>query len=84
MPTMRYCVNVMRLVFGSEPARASAFGRFAGDWADEDIAGVLEFDGGLGFVSCSTTSARRERLKIVGAEGRITLNAPFKADKVGR
>jgi len=78
-----YCVNVLRLAFGSEPVQASAFGRFAGDGADEELAGVLEFDGGLGFVSCSTTSARRERLEIVGADGRITLNAPFRADKEG-
>ena len=78
-----YCVNVLWLAFGSEPARASAFGRFAGDGSDEELAGVLEFGGGLGFVSCSTTSARRERLEIAGTDGRITLNAPFRADKEG-
>ncbi len=78
-----YCVNALRLAFGSEPVRASAFGRFAGDGSDEELAGVLEFDEGLGFVSCSTTSARRERLEIVGTNGRITLNAPFRADKAG-
>ncbi len=78
-----YCVNALRLTFGSEPVRASAFGRFAEDGADEELAGVLEFDGGLGFVSCSTTSARRERLEIVGTNGRITLYAPFRADKEG-
>jgi predicted dehydrogenase len=76
-------VNVLRLAFGSEPVRASAFGRFAEDGADEEIAGMLEFDGGIGFVSCSTTSARRERLEIAGTDGRITLNAPFRADKEG-
>ncbi len=78
-----YCVNVLRLAFGSEPVRASAFGRFAEDGADEELAGILEFDGGLGLVSCSTTSARRERLEIAGADGRITLDAPFRADKEG-
>ena len=78
-----YCINALRFAFGLEPVHASAFGRFAADGADEELAGVLEFDGGLGFVSCSTTSARRERLEIVGADGRITLNAPFRADKEG-
>ena len=78
-----YCVSGLRLAFGAEPRRATAFGRFAGDGADRDLAGVLEFDGGLGFVSCSISSARRERLEIVGTDGRITLTAPFRPDKAG-
>ncbi len=78
-----YCVSGARLAFGSEPKRATAFARFAPDGADEELAGVLEFDSGLGFVSCSTSSARRERLEVIGAEGRILLDAPFRADKAG-
>jgi xylose dehydrogenase (NAD/NADP) len=78
-----YCVSGLRLVYGSEPRRASAFARFAGDEADEELAGVLEFDGGLGFVSSGASSARRERLEIVGTDGRITLDAPFRPDKAG-
>ena len=78
-----YCISGLRLAFGSEPRRASAFGRFAEDGADEELAGILEFEGGLGFVSCSASSARRERLEIVGPDGRITLDAPFRPDKAG-
>ena len=78
-----YCVSGVRLAFGLEPKRATAFARYAADGADEELAGVLEFDGGLGFVSCSTSSARRERLEIVGTDGRVTLHAPFRADKAG-
>lgn len=78
-----YCVSGLRLAFGDEPLRATAVARFAGDGADEELAGVLEFDGGLGIVSCSITSARRERLEVVGTEGRILLSAPFRADKAG-
>ena len=78
-----YCVSGVRLAFGSEPKRATAFARYADDGADEELAGVLEFDGGLGFVSCSTSSARRERLEVVGTDGRVTLHAPFRADKAG-
>ncbi len=78
-----YCVSGLRLVFGVEPRRATAFGRFAEDGADRDLAGVLEFDEGLAFVSCSISSARRERLEIVGTGGRIALNAPFRPDKAG-
>lgn len=43
-----YCVSGLRLAFGAEPRRATAFGRFAGDGADRDLAGALEFDGGSG------------------------------------
>jgi D-xylose 1-dehydrogenase (NADP+, D-xylono-1,5-lactone-forming) len=78
-----YCVSGLRLAFGVEPRRATAFGRFDEDGADRDLAGVLEFDEGLAFASCSISSARREWLEIAGTDGRITLNAPFRPDKAG-
>jgi predicted dehydrogenase len=78
-----YCVSGLRLALGSEPRRATALGRFDEDGADRDLAGILEFDGGLGCVSCSLSSARRERLEIVGTDGCITLDAPFRPDKAG-
>jgi xylose dehydrogenase (NAD/NADP) len=78
-----YCLSGLRLGFGVEPRRAMAFGRFDKDGADREIASVLEFDEGLAFVSCSISSARRERLEIVGTDGRITLDAPFRPDKAG-
>ncbi|MDQ3497525.1 MAG: Gfo/Idh/MocA family oxidoreductase, partial [Actinomycetota bacterium] len=78
-----YCVSGLRLAFSVEPRQATAFGRFDRDGADRDLAGILEFDEGLAFVSCSISSARRERLEIVGTDGRITLNAPFRPDKAG-
>ena len=78
-----YCVSGLRLAFGSEPVRATAFGRFDDEGADRDIGGVLEFEGGVGLVSCSISSSRRERLEIVGTDGRITLHTPFRADKAG-
>jgi xylose dehydrogenase (NAD/NADP) len=78
-----YCVSALRLAFGSEPGRASAFARFDEEGADRELAGVLEFDSGLGVVSSSISSARRERMELVGEEGRISLDAPFRADKAG-
>ena len=78
-----YAVSGVRLAFGGEPRRASAFARFDEDDADQELAGVLEFDEGVGVVSCSISSARRERLEIVGTDGRMTLEAPFRADKAG-
>lgn len=78
-----YCVSGLRLAFGAEPRRASAFALFDEDGADRELAGTLEFDGGFGLVSCGISSARRERLEILGTEGKILLNAPFRADKAG-
>ena len=78
-----YCVSALRLAFGSEPHRASALARFDEEGADKEMAGVLEFDAGLGIVSSSISSARRERMEIVGEEGRIFLDTPFRADKAG-
>jgi D-xylose 1-dehydrogenase (NADP+, D-xylono-1,5-lactone-forming) len=78
-----YCVSALRLVFGAEPGRASAFARFDEEGADRELAGVLEFDAGFGVVSSSISSARRERLEIAGVEGTISLDAPFRADKSG-
>lgn len=78
-----YCVSGVRLAFSGEPHRATAFARFAEDGADAEFSGMLEFDGGIATVSCGTTSARRERLEIVGTEGRVVLDAPFRADKAG-
>jgi D-xylose 1-dehydrogenase (NADP+, D-xylono-1,5-lactone-forming) len=78
-----YCVSALRLAFGSEPHRASAFARFDEEGADRELAGVLEFDSELGIVSSSISSARRERVEVIGEEGRITLDAPFRADKAG-
>lgn len=78
-----YAVSAVRLAFGGEPRRVSAFARFDEDDADRELAGVLEFDEGTGIISCSISSARRERLEIIGTEGRITLGAPFRPDKDG-
>jgi xylose dehydrogenase (NAD/NADP) len=78
-----YCVSALRLVFGAEPGRVSAFARFDEEGADRELAGVLEFDAGFGVVSSSISSARRERLEIVGVEGTISLDTPFRADKSG-
>ena len=78
-----YCVSGLRLAFGGEPRRATAAATFDEEGADRELAGVLEFDSGFGLISCSISSARRERLEIVGEDGTITLDAPFRADKSG-
>jgi D-xylose 1-dehydrogenase (NADP+, D-xylono-1,5-lactone-forming) len=78
-----YCVSGLRLAFEGEPHRASAAATFDEEGADRELAGVLEFGTGFGLISCSISSARRERLEIVGEDGAISLDAPFRADKSG-
>lgn len=78
-----YCVSGLRLAFGDEPRQATAFARFDDDGADLEFAGTLEFAAGLGVVSCSISSGRRERLEITGTEGLLRLEAPFRPDKAG-
>lgn len=78
-----YAVSGTRLAFGSEPRRASAFARFDEDNADREVAGVLEFDEGVGVISCSISSAKRERMEIFGTDGKVVLEAPFRPDKTG-
>ena len=78
-----YCVSALRLAFGGEPRHATAIARFDSGGADRELAGTLVFEGGLGIVSCGISSARREQMEIVGTEGTISLDAPFRADKSG-
>lgn len=78
-----YCAGGLRLVFGSEPTGASARAHFDEDGADREISGLLEFEQGLGVLSCGISSARRESLTVTGTEGRATLRAPFRSDKSG-
>ena len=78
-----YCVSGLRLAFGDEPRRTSAYAQFDEEGAERELAAVLEFEAGLGVVSCSISSVRRERMEIVGTEGKISLDAPFRADKAG-
>jgi predicted dehydrogenase len=78
-----YCAGGLRLVFGSEPVGASARARFDEDGADRESSGLLEFDSGLGTLSCGLESARRESLTVTGTEGRATLRSPFRSDKSG-
>jgi predicted dehydrogenase len=78
-----YCASGLRLVFGSEPVGASARARFDEDGADRESSGLLEFEQGLGVLSCGLSSASRESLTVTGTEGRATLRAPFRSDNSG-
>lgn len=78
-----YCASGLRLVFDAEPIRAFARARFDEDGADRESSGILEFEQGLGLLSCGLSSASRESLIVTGTEGRATLTAPFRPDRSG-
>jgi len=72
-----YCVDLLRLVAGAEPARVAAFRQMRGD-VDAATAGLLEFPSGmLGHFSCSFAAARSQHLAVAGRDGALTLDWPI-------
>jgi len=71
-----YCVNVARLVAGTEPLRAFALAHM--DRVDRSMTGCLEFpDGLLAHFETSIENFERHRLEIAGTDGAITLERPW-------
>ncbi len=74
-----YCINVMRLMTGEEPAEAHAAARFGEEsQVDELLAGVLRFpSGAVGHFDCSLRAFRTHTYEIRGTTGRIQVEAGF-------
>ena len=75
-----YCINGARLIFESEPKDAIAWSRIGPDnGVDETTIGVLKFPNQLtlGF-ECSLLSPYSNSLEVIGTEGVITSNKPFR------
>ncbi|MFL5755683.1 MAG: Gfo/Idh/MocA family protein, partial [Chloroflexota bacterium] len=73
-----YPVNVARRVAGEEPDRVSAFARFDERGVDRTFIGQLHFPSGLlAQFDSGFAAADRERVEIVGNDGRLVLDAPF-------
>ncbi|MBX7257263.1 MAG: Gfo/Idh/MocA family oxidoreductase [Candidatus Hydrogenedentes bacterium] len=71
-----YCVNVSRLIAGTEPIRAAAIARREG--VDGTMIGVLEFPNGLlSHFECSFEQYDRSYVEIEGSEGIITIPKPW-------
>jgi predicted dehydrogenase len=73
-----YCVNLSRMLFGSEPIRVQ--GSVACDpvmGVDVLTSAVLDFDGGIASFTCSTRAEPDQRVHIYGTEGRISMEIPF-------
>jgi len=67
-----YCVNLSRMIAGSEPSRVFAFERRT--TVDDSMVGALEFENGpLAHFECSIEAGERCRVEIAGTDGEIVL-----------
>jgi predicted dehydrogenase len=73
-----YCVNLSRMLFGSEPIRVQgSVTRDPVTGVDTLTSGILDFDDGIASFTCSTRAEPDQRVHIYGTEGRISLEIPF-------
>lgn len=74
-----YCVNVMRLLTGEEPDRATAIARVGlQSGVDEKLSGVLGFPSGIvGHFDCGLRTYRTHTYEVRGTEGRILVEKGF-------
>lgn len=75
-----YCVNVARLIAGSEPLAVTARATWAASGVDESISGTLEFGDGLfaAVDSSFATGPSQQSLTISGTNGRMIVPHPFR------
>ena len=73
-----YCVNLSRMLFGTEPIRVQGtVTRDPVTGVDTLTSGILDFDDGIASFTCSTRAEPDQRVHIYGTEGRISLEIPF-------
>jgi len=73
-----YCVNLSRMLFGSEPTRVQAsIRRDPATGTDVVTSAILDFAGGTATFSCSTRAEDDQRVDIYGTAGRISIGIPF-------
>ncbi len=73
-----YCINLSRMLFGSEPLRVEAsVTRDPGSRVDVLTSGLLTFPGGVATFTCSTRVEPDQRVDIYGTSGRISIPIPF-------
>lgn len=76
-----YCVNMMRLMTGEEPLRATAQARWGNSGVDEAMVGTLEFpSGALGHFDCGFDSVFENAYEIRGDKGRLWVEKGFVAE----
>ena len=73
-----YCVNLSRMLFGSEPTRVEAsMVRDPVSGTDVLTSGMLEFGDGVATFTCSTRVEDDQRVHVYGTQGRISIWIPF-------
>jgi predicted dehydrogenase len=73
-----YCVNVCRTIAGSEPLEVQAHAQWTGRGVDEQMAGMLRFEGGLtAQFDSALTMERRECLHVAGTDGHLEVPRVF-------
>jgi predicted dehydrogenase len=73
-----YCINLSRMLFGTEPVGVSAsVVRDPATGVDILTSGILEFDGGNATFGCSIRTEDDQRVHIYGTDGRISIGIPF-------
>ena len=75
-----YCVSGLRLIAG-EPGEATGEQLLGSTGIDMSFRGALRFaDGVVGLLHCSFESARTQELEVVGEDGRLRVEAPWRPD----
>ncbi len=75
-----YCVSGLRLIAG-EPREATGEQLLGPTGIDMSFRGALRFaDGVVGLLHCSFESARTQELEVVGEDGRLRVEAPWRPD----
>jgi len=73
-----YCVNLSRMLFGSEPISVqAAMTRDPASGVDIVTNAILEFDAGVATFGCSIRAEPDQRVDVYGTEGRISVGIPF-------
>ena len=75
-----YCIHSARLLFGDEPISVCGSAKMDGG-IDITMTGILNFSGGrMALFDVSFESASRQLMEIVGTEGVILVERPWKAE----
>jgi predicted dehydrogenase len=73
-----YCVNVSRTLAGAEPVEVSATARWTDRGVDDELTGVMRFEGGLtAHFDCSLTMERCEHYEAAGTDGHLRVESAF-------
>lgn len=73
-----YLVNLSRMLFNGEPTRVQAsIRRDPVGGTDVLTTAILDFEGGIATMTCSTRTETDQRVHIYGTQGRVSIGIPF-------